>query len=60
MLFVRVAKIEENIFLASLPLGLGEVYFMVLKTAMETCDLHALGRHFSQVNKHGACPGSYK
>ena len=52
VLFFREAKIEENIFLASLPLELGEICFKVLKTSMETCNLHALCRHFSQADKH--------
>lgn len=52
MLFVRVAKIQENIVLASLPLELGAIYFKVLKTAMQTYDLCAHNRHFSLLDKH--------
>ena len=52
VLFFREAKFEENVFLAVLPLELGEIYFKLLNTSMETCNLHALCRHFSQVDKH--------
>lgn len=47
-----MAKILENISLASLLLELRTIYFKALKIVMQTCDLYAKGRHFSHVDKH--------
>lgn len=49
---VRMAKGLENISLASLLLELRTIYFNAFNIVMQTCDLYAKGRHFSNVDKH--------